>query len=309
MAYTIRNHINGRTRSMTGPFSRIGIFCKPTGDGITEALVQVCDFLENRNHKIVLEEVSAARLPNTHLESAPHDKIGNMCDLAIVIGGDGSLLKAARAIVDSKTPILGINRGNLGFLADVTAHSLETTLEEILNGQYIEEQRTMLNATVIQNNNIIPGHLALNDIVLHHGEIARLIDFQIFIDDQFVVDQRADGIITSTPTGSTAYALSGGGPIVYPTLNVITLLPMFAHALNTRPIVIDQKSKIRLVLNKSNRMSAQFTADGQSQMSLQAGDEIQIETNKNNLRLLHPLSYNYFAVLREKLGWNLKLNK
>jgi NAD+ kinase len=294
---------------MIGPFPRIGIFSKPTGDGITEALMQICAFLEKRGHTIVLDQISAERIPNTKLAKASHDEIGALCDLIIVIGGDGSLLKAARAIVDSQIPILGINRGNLGFLADVTASNLETTLDEILSGRYVEEQRTMLNATVIQNTKSIPGHLALNDIVLHHGELARLIDFQIFIDDQFVVDQRADGVITSTPTGSTAYALSGGGPIVYPTLDVITLLPMFPHALNTRPIVIDKNSKIRLVLNVSNRLAAQFSADGQSQMTLHAGDEIHIEANKNNLRLLHPVSYNYFALLREKLGWNLKLNK
>lgn len=309
MTYTIRNHINGRTLSMTGPFPRIGIFSKPTGDGITESLMQICSFLEKRGHKIVLDQISFDRILNKNFIKASHKEIGTLCDLVIVIGGDGSLLKAARAIVDAQVPILGINRGNLGFLADVAVHDLETSLDEILNGQYVEEQRTMLNATIIQNNKSIPGHLALNDIVLHHGELARLIDFQIFIDDQFVVDQRADGVITSTPTGSTAYALSGGGPIVYPTLDVITLLPMFPHSLNTRPIVIDKNSKIRLLLNDSNRLPAQFSADGQSQMALHAGDEIQIEANKNNLRLLHPLSYNYFAVLREKLGWNLKLNK
>lgn len=294
---------------MTGSFPRIGIFSKPTGDGITETLMQICAFLEKRGHKIILDQISANRILNKNFTRASDEEIGTLCDLVIVIGGDGSLLKAARAIVDAKIPILGINRGNLGFLADVTSVNLESTLEEVLSGNYIEEQRTMLNATVIQNNKSIPGHLALNDIVMHHGELARLIDFQIFINDQFVVDQRADGVITSTPTGSTAYALSGGGPIVYPTLDVITLLPMFAHALNTRPIVIDKKSKIRLVLNASNRIAAQFSADGQSHMSIHAGDEIQIEANKNNLRLLHPLSYNYFAVLREKLGWNLKLNK
>jgi NAD+ kinase len=294
---------------MTGQFPRIGIFSKPTGDGITEALVQICTFLEQRGHNVVLDKISATRLPNSKIAKATDNDIGKLCDLVIVIGGDGSLLKAARAIVDAQIPILGVNRGNLGFLADVTASNLETALDEILAGEYVEEQRTMLNASVIQNSKLIPGHLALNDIVLHHGELARLIDFQMFIDDQFVVDQRADGVITSTPTGSTAYALSGGGPIVYPTLDVITLLPMFPHALNTRPIVIDKKSKIRLVLNASNRLAAQFSADGQSQMTLHAGDEIHIEANKNNLRLLHPLSYNYFALLREKLGWNLKLNK
>lgn len=304
----MHNHINGRTRSMKGPFPRIGIFSKPTGDNIATILSQIYTFLDQRGHTIFLDEVSAARMQHTHLPSVAHTEIGAKCDLAIVVGGDGSLLKAARAIVDHKVPILGIHAGNLGFLADVMANDLENSLEEILNGRYIEEQRTMLHATVIQNNKKIASYLALNDIVLHHGEISRLIDFQIFINKQFVVDQRADGVITSTPTGSTAYALSGGGPIVYPTLDVITLLPMFPHTLNSRPIVIDKNSEISLRLSPSNRIAAQFSADGQAHMTLNVGDEIQISANKNNLRLIHPVEYNYFAVLRKKLGWNTKVN-
>lgn len=294
---------------MTGSFQRVGIFSKPTGDDITESLQHICNFLEKRGHTIILETITAKRMPHTHFKTSPTNEIGSLCDLIIVIGGDGSLLKAARAIVDFKIPILGINRGNLGFLADIAMQNLEKSLEDILTGEYIEEQRTMLNAVIVQNNSRSEPHLALNDVVLHHGNIARLIEFEIFINDQFVVDQRADGVITSTPTGSTAYALSGGGPIVYPTLDVITLLPMFPHALNTRPIVINKNSKIKLVLSQSSRIAAQFSADGQTHMALTAGGEVHIEANKNDLRLLHPKNYNYFAVLREKLGWNVKLLK
>lgn len=294
---------------MTGSFQRVGIFAKPSGDDITDSLQHVCNFLEKRGITIILETVTAKRLPNTHLKTAKTDAIGGLCDLIIVIGGDGSLLKAARAIVDFKVPILGINRGNLGFLADIATLNLEQSLEDILAGEYIEEQRTMLNAVIVQNSVHGERHLALNDVVLHHGNIARLIEFEIFINDQFVVDQRADGVITSTPTGSTAYALSGGGPIVYPTLDVITLLPMFPHALNTRPIVVNKNSKIKLVLSESNRIAAQLSADGQTHMALTAGDEVHIQANKNDLRLLHPKNYNYFAVLREKLGWNFKAIK
>lgn len=291
---------------MAGPFARIGIFSKPTGDDITDSLKHVCQFLQNRGHKIILDPISAKRLVNTNLTIAAEDKVGGLCDLVFVIGGDGSILKAARAIVDYKVPILGINRGNLGFLADVNLEDLENTLVPILNGDYVEEQRTMLQATIIKDNIANNGHVALNDVVLHHGDIARLIEFQVFINEQFVVDQRADGIITSTPTGSTAYALSGGGPIVYPTLDVLTLMPMFPHALNTRPIVIDKNSKIKFVLNQNNTMHAKFSCDGQMHITLSAGDEVHIAANKNSLRLLHPKSYNYYAVLRNKLGWNLK---
>lgn len=288
---------------MSSPFRRIGIFAKPTGDEIPGFLKLTCDFLQKRGHELILDEVSAKRMP-ADLPSAPQDKVGGMCDLVIVIGGDGSLLKTARAVADYKIPVLGVNGGNLGFLADVKPQDLDNTLAPMLAGEYIEEQRTMLQAKIIQNGISADGHLALNDVVLHHGDIARLIEFEIFIDDQFVVNQRADGVITSTPTGSTAYALSGGGPIVYPTLDVITLMPMFPHALNTRPIVIDKNSKIKLVLSPNNTIDAKFSCDGQTHISLIAGDEVHIAANKNNLRLLHPKSYKYFAVLREKLGWN-----
>lgn len=288
---------------MKGPFPRIGIFTKPTGESIPNTLKQTCDFLSQRGHSIILDETSAQRMPS-NLPIAAHSKIGDMCDLIIVIGGDGSLLKAARAVVNFKVPILGVNGGNLGFLADVKPQDLDKTLGPMLDGEFIEEQRTILQADIVKNSVASNGHLALNDIVLHHGDIARLIEFKIYIDGQFVVDQRADGVITSTPTGSTAYALSGGGPIVYPTLDVITLMPMFPHALNTRPIVVDKKSKIKLVLSPNNSIDAKFSCDGQTHLSLLAGDEVHIQANKNNVRLLHPKNYKYFDVLREKLGWN-----
>ncbi len=292
---------------MIGPFPRIGIFSKPNnGPDITETLQTAYEFLKQRGHQIIFDPISAERLPKVKVPVEAEDKIGSVCDLIMVIGGDGSLLKAARAIVNSGVPILGVNRGSLGFLADIVPGSFTQTLEPILNGDFFAEQRTMLQATVIKNKIATAVSLALNDVVLHHGDVARLIEFQIFIDDKFVVDQRADGIIVSTPTGSTAYALSGGGPIVYPTLDVLTLMPMFPHALNTRPIVIDKNSKIKLVLTQNNKFGAKFSSDGQKHISLEPGDEVHIEANKNSLRLLHPSDYNYFATLREKLGWNVK---
>ncbi len=285
-------------------FQRIGIFTKPTGEGISETLANTCAFLQQRGHTVILDEIAAERI-HGNFSVCPAAQLGAACDLIIVIGGDGSLLKAARAVVNDQVPILGINGGHLGFLADVRPQDLRHSLGSILDGAFYEEQRTMLNATIMQNGRAEDNFLALNDIVLHHGDIARLIDFQIYIDDQFVVAQRADGVITSTPTGSTAYALSGGGPIVYPTLDVITLLPMFPHALNSRPIVINKNSKIRLVLSRNNSIDAKFSCDGQTHISLKAGDEVHIEANKKSLRLLHPKTYNYFNMLREKLGWNL----
>ncbi len=290
---------------MIGPFQRIGIFTKPTGADITETLQHTCKFLQQRGHEIVFDPISNERMPNSGFSVESDKLIGGKCDLVLVLGGDGSLLKAARAIVDFKVPILGINRGNLGFLADVAPDDISTALEPILSGEYHEEERSMLNATIVQNNEPSSYHVALNDVVIHHGDIARLIEFTIYINNLFVVEQRADGVITSTPTGSTAYALSGGGPIVYPTLDVITLMPMFPHALNTRPIVIEKHSKVKIIINARNSIDAKFSCDGQTHVTLSAGDEVIIKPHKNNVRLLHPKDYNYFAVLREKLGWNL----
>lgn len=289
---------------MAQKFKSIGLFAKPSGDQISETLEQVCKLLLERNINIVIEESAASRLPNLKLKTALANEIGTQCDLAIVIGGDGSLLKAARAVVNTKTPILGINRGNLGFLADVGTANLSDALNQILDGKYHSEERTMLHAAIEQDGKLGHTHLALNDAVLHHGGIARLIEFKIFIDNQFVVEQRADGVITSTPTGSTAYALSGGGPIVYPTLDVLTLMPMFPHALNTRPIVIRKDSKIKLILSESNKIPANFSCDGQTHLTLNPGAIVHLQANPENLRLIHPLDYEYFSVLREKLGWN-----
>lgn len=278
--------------------TKIGLFAKANGDGIDETLDRATQFLKTKQIDVHTVRASDTATQTTEFQN---------CKLLIVIGGDGTLLKAARAIVDSQIPIVGINRGNLGFLADVNPNQLEESLEKILAGDYYAEQRTMLQATIVKNQKPVSKHLALNDVVLHHGDIARLIEFEIYIDDLFVIDQRADGLITSTPTGSTAYALSGGGPIVYPTLDVLTLMTMFPHTLSARPIVIHKNSKIKLKISPNNKNVAKISCDGQSHMSLDIGDELHIQAHEHNLQLLHPKEYNYFAVLREKLGWNLNL--
>jgi NAD+ kinase len=290
-------------------FTRIGIFSKPNLNAIGTTLQQLINFLQQRKHSVIIEDHCQDKIMNSGIKFLPSDQIGKNCDLVIVVGGDGSMLKAARAIVDDMIPVIGINRGNLGFLADVDPSNLETTLTEILDGAYISEHRTVLNAKILKNKQVVSEHLALNDVVLHHGDIARLIEFEVYIDDQFVLDQRSDGIITCTPTGSTAYALSGGGPIVYPTLDVLCIVPMFPHTLSARPVVIDKDSKIRLVVADQNKVDAKISCDGQTHMSLTSGDELHIQAHHHTLHLLHPKDYNYYNVLREKLGWNLKFNK
>lgn len=294
---------------MTGSFQRIGLFAKPNGSNIPGTLQQLVNFLLQRKHQVFIEDSCNVDFANATVTRVAGDKIGEHCDLVIVVGGDGSLLKAARAIVNNKIPIIGVNRGSLGFLADVNPEHLEESIGAILDGNYYNEPRTMLQATIVKDKKIITQHLALNDVVLHHGDIARLIEFEVYVDNQFVLDQRSDGIITATPTGSTAYALSGGGPIIYPTLDVLCLVPMFPHTLSARPLVVNKFSKIKLVVAEQNKVDAKFSCDGQMHLALQTGDELHIQANDNDLHILHPKDYKYFDILREKLGWNQKFNK
>jgi NAD+ kinase len=234
-------------------------------------------------------------------------KMGENCDLIIVVGGDGTLLNAARDLVEYEVPLLGINLGRLGFLADVTPSELEVTLDQICSGIYKEDQRTLLQASVIRDGKQISHNTAFNDVVLHTRNVARMIEYETYINDQFVNVTRSDGLIVSTPTGSTAYALSGGGPIVHPELKALVLVPICTHTMSHRPIVVDADYKIEIVVSESNQAHAQCTCDGQVDLALENGDHIVIEKKENSIRLIHPDSYNYFELLRAKLHWGKRL--
>jgi len=229
----------------------------------------------------------------------------NCCDLIIVIGGDGSLLQVIRDKLDFKAPILGINQGRLGFMADLSVSNIADDLANIIDGEFIEESRSLLQASITdqqQNNSL---HTAVNDIVLYNNKIPKLIEFQVFIDQKLVLQPRADGLVIATPTGSTAYALSAGGPILYPDLPVITMLALYPHSLNSRPIVINENSIIELkIINRDPTIEYGLNFDGQNNISLQPQDKILITKHPLATKLIHPLGYDYFNVLRSKLGWN-----
>lgn len=286
---------------MKQQFKNIGLFIKPIHknssnktledyNGIKKAVNQVTKILEQQNCNIYL---GAASLKKT-------------CDLIIVIGGDGSFLSTTRAVVDTNTPILGIHKGRLGFLADLNINKIKSSLMKILSGHYIEENRSLLQANIIKSNNKKSINLnALNDIVLYNGKIPRLMEFKIFIDNQFVLQLRADGFIVATPTGSTAYSLSAGGPILYPTLKIFNLVPMSPHTLSSRPIVVNENSLIQIqIIDNPNNTDCGLSFDGQNYINVSIGDHINITKYPNELKLIHPIEYNYFNTLREKLGWN-----
>ncbi|MDQ2696511.1 MAG: NAD(+) kinase [Pseudomonadota bacterium] len=287
---------------MSYVFNTIGLIGKYGDPGVAGTLTQIAGFLRRLNMRILLDEDSARQMPANGLEVASRRSIGRQCDLAIVLGGDGTLLNAARSLVDFQVPIVGVNLGRLGFLADVSPSELPHRLEEILSGQFREEERALLHAEVLRDGRAITQADALNDVVVHKRDVARMIEVEVFLDGQFLNAYRADGLIISTPTGSTAYALSGGGPIIHPTLEAVELVPICPHTLTHRPIVVGAGAAIEVVVNQTTTHT-QLTCDGQVSLAIQPMDRIAIRKKRRKLRLLHPTTHDYFQLLRAKLRW------
>ena len=286
-------------------FHTIGLISKfgdPTGAG---TLNQIAAYLRQRQLRVLLDESSAQWIPNNGLEIASRATMGEQCDLVIAIGGDGTMLNAARSMVDHEVPILGVNRGRLGFLADVSPSEIPHRLEAVLQGHFREARRSLLHAQVLREDEVTGEADALNDVVVHKREVARMIEVEAFLDGRFLNAYRADGLIISTPTGSTAYALAGGGPILHPGLEAVVLVPICPHTLTHRPIVVKADSLIEVVLNSTNTTEAQVTCDGQVSLAIEPGDRILIRKKSCKVRLIHPLNHDYFELLRAKLNWGL----
>lgn len=280
---------------MPSHFQHIALIGR-AGKNTMDTLHAVVDFLQQQSLNIYIEEKTSTMMEENHYATFNDDHIPADIDLMIVVGGDGSLLNAAHIALPLNIPVLGINRGRLGFLTDI--HPTEIfKIGEVLHGEYLAEHRFLLTA-----HNEKPLGLALNDVVLSPGD-AQLIEFDIVINNQFVCQQRADGLIIATPTGSTAYALSGGGPILHPSLNAIVLVPMFPHTLSNRPIVIDGDANIEIIIHSQNKAAPFFSCDGQHRTPVSLNKKITIQKHEKKLQLIHPKSYDYFTTLRQKLGW------
>lgn len=285
-------------------FKIVGITGRAERAHIEDTLVHLVLFLQQHGISVLLDQQIAVLLPNHHLPLYSRDELGQKCDLVIVVGGDGSMLSAARELVPHQVPVVGINRGRLGFLNDIHPDELELQLTDVLAGRYLIENRFLLEAFIRRDGELIGHDTALNDIVLHPGQSTRIIEFALFIDGQFVYQQRADGLIIATPTGSTAYALSGGGPIMHPRLNAMVLVPMHPHMLTNRPLVVSSDSELKLVICPKNTLSPQVSCDGQMHIAAEPGDEITIRKLNQSLQLLHPLNHNFYESCRSKLRWN-----
>ncbi len=285
---------------MPSRFNQIGVVYRDQNDTTLSALKRLQTFLSSR--EISYSESVIASRPDDNLLNIDDDSSMQNADLIIVLGGDGSMLAAARAFSSLEIPLLCINLGRLGFLADIPLDEMEPILDQILAGNLLEEQRLLLKMEILQGDQVIASSIALNDIVLHKWENLRMVEFETFVDDRSVHRQRADGMIVATPTGSTAYALSSGGPITDPAMEAILLVPISPHAMTVRPMVLPGSSRIEIQL-KAPALGARIAYDGLGNLKLTAENRLRITASEHKARLIHPADYDYFELLRTKLHW------
>ncbi|MBS1209811.1 MAG: ppnK [Proteobacteria bacterium] len=288
---------------MDEEFRIVALVGKYQSADVAEALARMAGFLQARGVEVWLEANTAEAIGHAGAARvADFEEIGEGADLVIVMGGDGTMLTAARALAGHTLPLVGVNQGRLGFLTDVPHDTMLERVGEILDGQYLRERRALLEAEVWRNGERVFSTMALNDIVLSRGEIGRMIEFELHVDGEYIYTQRSDGMIVSTPTGSTAYALAANGPILHPRLAGIVLVPLCPHALTYRPLALAQESMVELVI--LGPRDGVVHCDGQTLFEARAGDSLRVLRSQQGVTLLHPEGYSYFAVLREKLHWS-----
>ena len=288
-------------------YKTVGLIGKPKHLGATSTIETLYQHLSTLGLKVLIENSVASSINIDNLTVCTLTEIGEQADLAIVVGGVGYMLGAARVLACYDIGVIGVNRGNLGFLTDLSPNELIEPLNDILTGKSRSEQRFIIEAEVYRHGKLKSSNSAVNEAVLHSGKVANMIEFEVYIDKQFMFSQRSDGLIISTPTGSTAYSMSAGGPILTPNLNALSLVPMFPHTLTSRPIVVDGDSEIKLILANENDENLQVSCDGHVILAVMPGDEIIIKKSEPTIRLIHPLDHDYFNVLRNKLSWGNKL--
>ncbi|KAA8734750.1 NAD(+) kinase [Acinetobacter qingfengensis] len=284
-------------------FQNIGLIGRPGKASVVETLKIIYQFLLERGLRPIFDQETADLGPFDNVQISSRAHLGQMTDLVVVVGGDGSLLHAARALAKYNVPVVGVNRGRLGFLTDISPIDVLNKLGQVLDGDFIADQRFLLETEIRSQGQVIYQDIALNDIVLHSGKSVHMIDFELNIDGTYVYRQHSDGLIISSPTGSTAYALSGGGPIVHPNMDAIILVPMHPHNISSRPIVVGGQSEIKILI-RDNQILPMVSPDGQNSVTLQVGDWLHIRKHPFKLTLLHPPGYDFYAACRTKLRWN-----
>ncbi|MBT3520148.1 MAG: NAD(+) kinase [Gammaproteobacteria bacterium] len=285
-------------------FKNIAIISKNDDNSVKDSLDTVISYLDSKKIKYFLDNNSSILLNNK--SSTNIDEMKSKCDIAFIIGGDGTLLRSAQYLSTANIPICGINRGRLGFLVDISPDHIEENLESILSDNYSVDERISLIGTVIRNGQEISKNISFNDVVIHSKDAVRMIEMDTMLDGKKLYTVNADGLVVSTPTGSTAYSLSCGGPILQPSMEALVMVPICPHLLSNRPIVIGMNSVIEIRLSDKSHTNASVTFDGQINVPIEANDLIKITKGEVTLKLIQPPGINFLSILREKLGWGFK---
>ncbi|WP_088284256.1 NAD kinase [Ideonella sp. A 288] len=286
---------------MTGRFQHAALVGKYQAEGIRSVLEDIAHFLVRQGLEVSFEQQTALSTGVTDFGALTADRIGAQCDLAVVVGGDGTMLGIARELARHNVPLVGINQGRLGFITDIPIGQFREALAPMIAGDYEEDYRAMLESEVWRDDQCIFEGLSMNDVVVSRGATASMVELRIDIGDEFVANMRSDGLIVSSPTGSTAYSLSAGGPILHPGIAGWVVVPIASHTLSNRPIVLPDADEVRITVVAGRDASANF--DMQGLASLLHGDQIRVRRSAHKVRFLHPRGWSYYATLRRKLRW------
>jgi NAD+ kinase len=286
-------------------FKTVALIGKYKTPAIAEPLLRLASFLAAKGVIVVVDKLTAEHLKQHPYRVLALEEMGGVVDLAVVLGGDGTMLNIARTLVKFKIPLVGVNQGRLGFLTDLSLDSMQQSIAAMLQGEFVTEQRMLLATRVLRNGERMFSSLALNEVVVHRSNVSSMIEFEVRINGDYLYTQRADGLIIATPTGSTAYALSAGGAIVHPSLNVISLVPVCPHTLSNRPIVVGGESEIEILMHRTDDVRVRF--DSHTYFDLHLHDTLLVTRYPEPVCLLHPVGHSYYHTLREKLLWNKSL--
>ena len=287
---------------MSTPFRHVALFGKYQAQGVQPILEEIAQFLVRVGVEVSVDHDTAMNTDWLDFGAMRFDELAQVCDLAVVVGGDGTMLGIGRELARHGIPLIGINQGRLGFITDIAQDRMIPALADMLEGKVEAESRSLLEARVYREGSEIFRALALNDVVVARGSTSGMVELRVEVDGRFMYNQRSDGLIVATPTGSTAYALSAGGPILHPSLHGIVMVPISPHSLSNRPITLSDSCEIVIQVVAGREVSANF--DMQSLTSVLHGDRIVIRRSAHKITFLHPEGWSYFDTLREKLHWN-----
>jgi len=290
---------------MKFPFQNVALIGKQNTPEIAGPLSRLAAFLAAKGLTVVVDSRSAVHLKDKAWQAMSLDEIGRTVDLAIVMGGDGTMLNIARTLSPRNIPLVGVNQGRLGFLTDLSLDNMQDSIAAMLEGKFVTDQRLLISARVLRDDVEIFSGSAFNEVVVHRNNVSSMVEFEVRIDGEYLYNQRADGLIVATPTGSTAYAMSSGGPILHPGLDVLELVPVCPHTLSNRPLVVKSSSVLEILMHRVGDMSVRF--DSHTSYELQLHDKIVVTRHPDTVCLLHPAGHSYYHTLREKLLWNQML--